>query len=73
VKGDDLLLWVLVALLLAAMALTVLIAPGRKSRHGYGGLTPPAGPEEKVAGGERQGGGPLLRAALLDRAVTPRL
>lgn len=70
-KGEDFLLWILVALLLAAIALTVLFAPG--SRHGYGGLTPPAGSEERGAGMARRGGGTLLPAALLDRAVTPRL
>jgi hypothetical protein len=62
VKGDDLLLWILVALLLAAIAITVLFAPG-KSRHGYGGTAPPAGPED----------GALPQTSLLDRAVSPRL
>jgi hypothetical protein len=37
VKGDSFLLWLLVAMLLAAMLLTVFFAP-RKSLHGYGFL-----------------------------------
>ena len=39
---DDLLLWLIIAFLLAAMAYTVLFAP-RKSLHGYGSLSPGAG------------------------------
>lgn len=46
-KWDTVLLWLLAALLLAAMALTIIFAPNR-SRHGYGLLDPPATPSVMV-------------------------
>jgi cytochrome c-type biogenesis protein CcmH/NrfF len=39
VRGGTILLWLLAAILLVAMALTVIFAPNR-SRHGYGLLSP---------------------------------
>ena len=36
-KGDNLFIWLLVALLLAGMAVTLLCTP-RGSKHGYGSL-----------------------------------
>ena len=38
-KGDELLLWILLALLAAAIAVTLIWAP-QKSRHGYGEALP---------------------------------
>jgi hypothetical protein len=38
-KKDDLLLWLLVAALLAGILITVFFAP-RRSRHGYGAVGP---------------------------------
>jgi hypothetical protein len=36
-KGDDLFIWILVALLLAGITITLLCTP-RGSKHGYGAL-----------------------------------
>ena len=38
-RRDDLVIWLLMAALLAGILLTILFAP-RRSRHGYGALHP---------------------------------
>ena len=61
-KGDNVFIWILFALLAAAIMVTVLWGP-RRSKHGYGSLLIPGPAAAHPAVPERAAEIPLVQAA----------